>query len=602
MPVGGSIGGALSLRLPKRRDQLKITEGASGPGRTAPFGPTVGQHLSELYRNAAKELESSGRVDEAAFVLAELLNDSMLCIALWERHKRYHQAASLAENRALAAELRVRLWWLAGEHDRASRTARQHQVLGAVITRLEHTDKEAARAFRLSWVDQLEQSGDLEGAVAAGWPDETIRPLLINVIDRGIQNGGQQANGLLAYRAALRPTDENRAALFSSLEDSAVTSRIVRTIAIAVSEVRSAQPNADREIATRTLRALTRINQPHSDKQLTKAHLKLQKRCDQLLRADLPTPIRPNVVPATVVIGEHMPGNAEIHDVAPLGGGETLIALGELGCRLLTADGRVKARWDVPCHRLVPADHSGIVILVRPTEFDYETYVLDLTTRRHRYYGTIYSELWVSSFDGMSWPVVDSKGIAYLDILADTPTVAWRELEPGWICHQVARSSESMAAVVTVKHQPHLGRRVEIWRWNLPSRRLTDRGLAQPVSGARLLHLLADGTAIWERPDSQLVEVTVSESGPHSKAVDTSIAPTDDLATSGAYLAKRRADGRLIVTEGLDGDPVVEVENLDSKWGFRSHNNLVAIWDAAGRYYVVDNDTGQLEVTGRVLL
>ena len=118
----------------------------------------------------------------------------------------------------------------------------------------------------------------------------------------------------------------------------------VRTIALALADAQAADPIADREIATRTSRALTRIVQPPSDKQLSTAVRSLRQRSDPLLIADLPQPMTSSTAPTTVLIGEHLPGNAEIHDAVPLGNGTILLALGELGCRLLTADGRIKAR------------------------------------------------------------------------------------------------------------------------------------------------------------------------------------------------------------------------------------------------------------------
>ncbi len=41
-----------------------------------------------------------------------------------------------------------------------------------------------------------------------------------------------------------------------------------------------------------------------------------------------------------------------------------LVAFGAAGVRLLTADGRVKARWQVPADRLVVADHGHSALLL----------------------------------------------------------------------------------------------------------------------------------------------------------------------------------------------------------------------------------------------
>ncbi|MEZ5378291.1 MAG: hypothetical protein R2733_17440 [Acidimicrobiales bacterium] len=602
VPIGGLGAGAWTLRLPTRRDQLQISTNGPGQGRAIPFGHTVSQHLTELYQQAAKELESSGRIDEAAFVLAELLNNPSLCIALLERHKRYPLAATLAENRNLAPLLRARLWWLAGDHERAIRTARQHNIFSAVITQLDQTDPAAARDLRLAWVDQLERSGDLVGAVVAGWPDTTIRPLLVNLIDRGVAHGGTQAVALRVYQTALHPSQEHRNSLFSLIEDRTTSTATMRTLAISMADARPDDPIADREIASRMTRAMARIPQPQTDRQLSTAVRSLRQRSDPLLVADLPQPIARTHTPVTVHINAHLPGNTEIHDAVPLGDGTTLLALGELGCRLLTDDGRTKAQWSVPCHRLVPADHSGTALLLTARGTSHEVHVLELSTRRHHYYGNVAASLFATSFDGLSWPIVDHRGIAYLDMLEQVPTVSWRELEREWICHQLARSSSSLAAIITVRGGASVTPGVEVWRWDMPDRRLKTRHRITPIDQTTSLHLLTDATSLWERHDARLPAATISGSEANRLATDTTIAPTEEIATSGVHLARRAPDGRLIISEGLNGNPIIEAQEIDDGWGFRVHGNLAAIWDHTGRYFVVDLEIGYVQVTGRAAL
>ena len=78
---GGSGGGRQTLRVPGRRDSLALSNGW-GSASSVGYGPAVFTELKALYRQAATTLEGEGRIDEAAFVLAELLNDVEECIAL----------------------------------------------------------------------------------------------------------------------------------------------------------------------------------------------------------------------------------------------------------------------------------------------------------------------------------------------------------------------------------------------------------------------------------------------------------------------------------------------------------------------------------------
>jgi hypothetical protein len=72
---GESRSELLSLRLPQRRTSVTPNlTAASGDGAMGLPG-TAYEHLQALYRQAAQELEKAGRIDEAAFVYADLLHD-----------------------------------------------------------------------------------------------------------------------------------------------------------------------------------------------------------------------------------------------------------------------------------------------------------------------------------------------------------------------------------------------------------------------------------------------------------------------------------------------------------------------------------------------
>jgi hypothetical protein len=86
-------------------------------------------------------------------------------------------------------------------------------------------------------------------------------------------------------------------------------------------------------------------------------------------------------------------------DAVALAGG-ILVALGELGVRLLTADGRVRARWGVPTDGLVVADHGGSVLLLNRGETIVDVHTLDLVTRRVRHWSTLSLRRVLPSYDG----------------------------------------------------------------------------------------------------------------------------------------------------------------------------------------------------------
>ena len=195
IPLGGELSAALSLKLPQRRADLQI----SAHGRSAtsvPYGPTIQQHLQGIYRQAAKDLEAGGKVDQAAYVLAELLRDAHGCVAMLERQQRFDTAARIAEQRELDAGTIVRLWWLAKDKKRAISVARRHGAFAAALARLDKVDPTAGDELRVEWIADLERAGDLLGAVEVAWPKPSLHRLLVNIIPRGEKLGGPNGGAI----------------------------------------------------------------------------------------------------------------------------------------------------------------------------------------------------------------------------------------------------------------------------------------------------------------------------------------------------------------------------------------------------------------------
>ncbi|MGH2901871.1 MAG: hypothetical protein ACRDMZ_24570, partial [Solirubrobacteraceae bacterium] len=131
IPLGGDADGdaggrRLGLGVPRPRRDLSLTFARHGAGAIIPVADDAMEMMRDRYRAAAARLEQSGRIDEAAFVFAELLGDVKAAIALLERHGRYAIAARLGEGRGVEPALVVRLWFLAGDGERAIDTARRH--------------------------------------------------------------------------------------------------------------------------------------------------------------------------------------------------------------------------------------------------------------------------------------------------------------------------------------------------------------------------------------------------------------------------------------------------------------------------------------------
>ena len=462
-----------------------------------PYGSTIQQHLHAVYRQAAKDLEAAGKIDQAAYVLAELLRDAPGCVAMLERHHRFDSAARIAEQRQLDAGTIVRLWWLAkaktgdgvpelvahltrllpdGPMYFPDDTVRDFHAgaFAAALARLDKVDPQAGDELRVEWIADLERAGDLLGAVEVAWPKPSLHRLLVNIIPRGETLGGPSGGAMRAYGLALSSTDERVALALDLVQQSDDPTGELLGFLSTFAKVPAAAPATDRRLAT----AYIRTNPIESSGSVKSGWWwKIRGRADTALVADLPTgKQRPPDSNLPMHLPALPPGQLAISDAAALPSGEVLVALGSLGCRLFRRNGAAVAEWHEPTTHIVMADHGGSALLLdqRPNgEVDVRR--LDLTTRRLRSYGTMELVSFADSFDGAQWLVVDRTNAAIVDLTEHSPTISWRPLEPGTACHSLLRTPLDVTALVTAHRDSIGGQDIELRTWNPNMARLTNR-------------------------------------------------------------------------------------------------------------------------------
>ncbi|MFG1840454.1 bpX6 domain-containing protein [Micromonospora sp. NPDC049175] len=585
--VGGS-GGRPTLRLPRPRTGELVPHPHLPGGAGVPIDVGIQHHLRTLYLQAATELDGAGRVEESAFVLADLLDLPAEAVALLERHRRYRLAATLAEGRELDPDLAVRLWWRAGDRDRALRVARARGAFAAAVERLAGVDVAAARQLRAEWVGARQAADDHLGAVEAAWPDDALRPLVVTNIQAGMALSGHTAGYLFAHLVTWRPTATSVGTALALLDsrDRELTPA-QRGFAAALGELRCTDRAADRRLCTGALRLLVRdaAGDPGGDAgERRRVAGRLRDRADRLAAADLPP------LPASRVPGSDTPvditaagdaGQLPIHDAVLLAGRAILTAHGEFGVRLIGLDGRTRARWDVPAHQLVVADHGANVLLVARHGTSGEVRALDLSTRRLRPPVAITAHHVLPSYDGALLTVVDDDGIAFVDLTADVPRVTWRELDPGIAVLDIARSPTSLAALVRITRQPGSDAdHTEVWRWDLPALMLR---LRRPVDldGLASVALLASSALITTRHDEHTGTYEVRGHGAPTRMVEAK--PT--LLTGGGMRVDRPTD---TTVEIADGNFRVVFPPSVGAIGVRRHADTLTVWEESGRLVVVD--------------
>ena len=295
-----------------------------------------------------------------------------------------------------------------------------------------------------------------------------------------------------------------------------------------------------------------------------------------------------------------------MHDAVCLPAG-VLVALGGDGVRLLTPDGRVRARWDVPADRLVVADHGLAALLVVPGERTVDVHRLDLVSRRVRRWTCLPRVAVAATFDGALLPVVDRDGLALLDTTAPGPRTVRRELERGVTVHRLERGARSMSALVSGA-PVGVDRRPQLWTWSLPEMILRSRtrldlrsgaqggptalavgagsgllALFEGAGGPTVEHRLVWGTLCQTLTGPDVVDVTAS--GPHLAVVR---AEPDGQALD--LLAPRDSPAPVPGSGGDDAGRTAVLVHLPGaeRLSLRHHGDVVTVHDHTGRVLAVD--------------
>jgi hypothetical protein len=501
IPLGVKGGDALpALRGLGARDELRIQPDVTQASSAVLLEGSGFEFLRRLYRQAFERLVREERIEEAAFTLAELLRSDEEAVAFLERHGRPKLAAEIAEARGLPAGLVVRQWFLAGDRERAVAVARRRGAFADAVARLERDParREEAASLRMIWADVLARAGNYVGAVDVAQQVPAAEKLVRAWMTRAIDVGGLAGARMLGRKLGRFPEafDDHRDALarWSDAGDAALAAER----AALAEGFCGAKPNDAIRAAARPLLRAMIADGPRSG---LAASERLVGRLAQLLgddalRVDLPAarrlpaaPLASRDVPLTISIASLDAGAIAVSDAALLPDGKILLALGELGIRLISRESRVVWEADQPASWLVLSDSGDRALAIASRGGAKRVARVDLAHRRAEAWCEASLHAWAPTFNGSMWVVSEYRSasrtsrLLVVDALADALT-AIEHVELGAADTAVIALSDRECVAWTAEEFAPFDR----WSWELPSWTLRRRGaIARPLGDQRFI-------------------------------------------------------------------------------------------------------------------
>lgn len=608
IPLGGEVSAALHgppIRLAPPRRDLKLRPRARRTSAAVPMAPDLHGELERLYRTAFERLEEEGRIEEAAFLLAEVLNAHEEAVAFLERHGLLWLAAEMAEARKLPPGLVVRQWFLAGDRERAFWIARRAGAFGDAVSRLERTrDREEAEALRLLWGAGLAEAGDYGAAVEAIWPIAEARRMALEWMDRAIEQGGPAAGRMLARKVTLAPEqfEAVRMRALDLLESWRAEGAPAR-LAFAETLCQGPKTPEAQTLARAAVRAIARDSGRLGDRMPPARFRQLVAFAeDGALRADAPALPLPGRDPWIfreglwkIEIAASDVGIQPGFEAAFLANGLTAVALGEAGVRLVSRAGRVVSELDQPAHKLVVSDLGDRAIAMARRGAAWRLARLDLARRRAEPWCDARFEAVAPDYDGALWLTVTRDGLLAVDATSRALNGPWGVEIPGKSVLALSRSSTHCSLLT--------GGEPEVWTYELPSLQLRSRSEVPilgrgRLGGPRLLAIAPDGVVAEQWVSAAVLHLKIQSAPLVQIPLPGEDWEPGDLALSGDWLAASAVGpnaARAYLVHRVTGRLKAEVVlHRARRVTLRLQKQVLALADDRGRILVLDLENGQI--------
>ncbi|ABC29562.1 conserved hypothetical protein [Hahella chejuensis KCTC 2396] len=537
--------GRPAFGAPDSRQSLSLSTQRQNSGGSVYVQDESMSLLERTYEQAFKRLDAAGKVEEAAFVLADLLRKYERAVDYLEKHGRFKLAAELAEGQQLFPARVVRQWLLAGDIERAIAIVRQTGCHKNVLDLLQRHAPEEADRMRWEFASLQAAEGDFHAAVTLAWPLEDKRAEVIDWISKAVSEGGDNAAKLLVYylksghpaNAQTYLTEVLR--ILSTDQAEYVNVRYTLIQELSTSSGADAKQEAVRLAARTAVRAL--LNE------LSAGHAQYDKRLLQRLLGVAADPLLSHEITALSLgaagrsqgealytrvqpleYGLTKGAGAAILDICPLHNGGFLIARGDAGLFMHNALGQCIHSWSVGARALVGSDHGNRALVLDRNESFIKAQYFDLAGRSVRRWLELKADRIADSFDGGQWIAAEGVSLWSLDVLNPQRTALWSISDlPGQVV-ALNRTPRSLTLLVQSSEDAF-----ELWRYRLPHFFLRAR---DPISKTmirqcRPLAMGSDGViaGIFKDPRDTGVEYLSLIEGDH-RGDPLALPPTDKIA------------------------------------------------------------------------
>ncbi len=497
-------------------------------------------------------MEAQGRVEEAAFVLTELLASHAEAVSFLEKHGKLRLAAEIAEAKKLRPAMAIRLWWLAKESKRAIALACRTGEFETAIKHLSESHPEEADQLRVVWAERLALSGKYVAAAEAIWRVKEGQRLASRWLTQAIDLGGTAGGIALARKAARFP--ESFSDLFAQVEslladETADSARGRRAFA----ETLRQEPRTpeSQTLARMAVRSVVRDIQ-QGIVEVTPAQLRhlLDYTGDAGLRADVP-PVQALKAdsesvapPVEVEIAAYDVGRHFVTDLALLPNGSLLLALGEAGLLFLSRDGKPIGQLNQPAHKLVVSDDASRAIGIAPRDSVSRLVRIDVVARTATYWCDTTISTYTDNFDGSVWCVANGEDVLLIDTLAQGFEALWRVPDLAGSVRAMQRNRKEHRLYVVTENPKQL----TLWTFDQPSCTLRSK---QEFS-AELLQAAPLGPDAIPRTVQARPAVAMSEQGDIYEQLTARSPNQDNFQTMVCQIKTRpSAGGRQSLSSGM---------------------------------------------------